>query len=270
MGLVVETILAAKQNITGGAFEALNPGTDDTFVIRDYVQGSRAFLEEVWGLDDANKCQFSIASPRMNDGQFGLRLTVPSGAAVGPAEEPQILFPGPGRLPVYRADTLKVQVDGTANDDVLLAMTIRYEDLQGSDANLKTWGEVENLIVKTFGILVQPTAAAANYGAPVAINSVDDRLEADCRYALLGAITDSPVGLISISGPDTGRYRIGLPGKVDPTVGADWFVQESAKYGAASIPIIKSNNAGSTLVSVATSNSTPTPNISLIMAQLAN
>jgi hypothetical protein len=269
MGVALETILAAKANITGTTFENLTPGTGDTFTVRDFAPGSLAYAEEIWGLDDTSPAQFSLASPRMNDGQEGLRLSVPSGALVGPAEEPQVLMPGPGRLPVYRADTLKVQVEGTAADNTIFAYTVRYENLEGADTQLRSWAEVEPMIEKTFGILVQPTNGTADYGTPVTLDSVDDRLEADKKYAWLGCTIDLPTCLVALSGPDTGRYRIGMPGKVDPMDGGDYFARLSAKYQAPSIPIIKSNNKGSTLIWTADAAAGATPNICLILAQLS-
>lgn len=270
MGVALDSILAAKGGITGGAPEALEPGTGDSFTIRDYVKGSSAYLLEVWGLDDTSACQFSIASPRMNDSQLGLRLAQPSGAAVGPAEEPQVIFPGPVQVPVYNADTLRVSVDGTAGDNVLLDMLIYYEDLDGSNVRFVSWLNIVSSVEKVFGILVTPTAGAADYGAPVTLDSSDDRLEADKRYALLGATTDTAVGVIGVTGPDTGRYRVTIPGKVDPTTAGDWFVQLSEKYGLPLIPVIKANNAGSTLIDCAQADAGDTANITLILAQLAD
>jgi hypothetical protein len=97
---------------------------------------------------------------------------------------------------------------------------------------------------------------------------VDNRLEADQSYALLGAISDDPVTLIGITGPDTGRYRVGIPGKIAPVIGADWFPMLSEKYHTPSIPVIKANNAGNTLIDLATSNTAATPNVTLILGQL--
>jgi hypothetical protein len=270
MGAVLDSILASAALSVGGSFEPLTPGTGDTFTIRDYVKGSNAYLLEVWGLDDTSVCQFSIASPRMNDGQRGLFLAVPSGAAIGPAEEPQILFPGPVQVPVYNADTLRVQANGQNGDNVLLDFLVYYEDLEGSKVNFVSWLNIVNSIEKIFGIEVQPTAGTLDYGTPVTLDSIDDRLEADKRYALLGAVTDTSVGVIGITGPDTGRYRVTIPGKVDPTMGGDWFVQLSAKYGLPLIPVIKANNAGSTLIDAAQVAAGDTPTISLILAQLAD
>lgn len=268
MGLVLETILAAV-SASGGGFEPLTPGTGDVFTVRDFEKGSYAYIEEAWGLDDASVALFSIASARMNDGQEGLQIALPSGAAVGPAEEPQVLFPGPGRLPVYRADTPKVQVSASNGDNCIFAYTTRYENLDASDVPLRTWDQVASMIEKTFGILVQPTNGTLDYGSPVTLDSADDRLEADKSYALLGATTDTPTCLISIQGPDTGRYRIGLPGKVDPVDGADYFVRMSAKYGLPWIPVIKATNKGATLIQTADAGAGASPNITLILAQLA-
>lgn len=269
MGVALETILAGGTLAAAGTFEALTPGTGDTFTVRDYVPGSTAYAEEIWGLDVASAAQFSLASPRMNDGQEGLRLAVPSGATVGPAEEPQVLMPGPGRLPVYRSDNLRVSANGQNGDAVLFAYTVRYDNLDGADTQLRSWAEVEPLIEKTFGILVQPTNGQLDYGNPVTLDSVDDRLEADKKYAWLGTLTDTPTCLIALSGPDTGRYRVGMPGKVDPLDGGDYFARLSAKYGEASIPIIKSNNKGSTLIWTADAAAGASPNLTLILAQLA-
>ncbi len=268
MGLVLETILAKKQNLTGGGFEALTPGTDDVFTVRDFQPGSRAYIEEIWGLDAVNAAQLSLASPRMNDGQEGLRLALPDGNLIGPAEEPQVLFPGPSILPVYGADTLRVRVSGTAADDVLFAYTVRYENLEDSDVGYQTWENIMPRITKTFGILVQPTNGNGNYGNPVTLDSADDRLEADRRYALLGGTCSVSTPLVSISGPDTGRYRVGFPGKVDPVDSGDYFVRMAAKTGRPWIPVIKSNNKGSTLITTADATTGATPNITLVLAQL--
>lgn len=270
MGLVVETILAAKANLAGGGFENLNPGANDVFTVRAFVPGSFAAIDEVFGLDDDNKCQLSIASPRMNDGQFGLRLALPTSAGVTPPEEPQELFVGPASLPVYPSDNLRVRVSGTAADDVAFGITLRYDNLEASDIPLRSWANVGPNVEKIFGILVQPTAGTCDYGATVTLDSVDDRLEADKLYALLGATSDVPAALLTIEGPDTSRYRIGMPLKSQPVNGADYFARLSAKYGVPYIPVIKAVNKGSTLISAVQTGSADTIDVTLVLAQLSN
>jgi hypothetical protein len=270
VGAALDSILAAGTLAAGGTFESLTPGTGDSFVIRDYVKGSSAYLLEAWAVDDTDVCQFSIASPRMNDSQLGLLLSLPSGAAIGPTEEPQIIFPGPVQVPVYNADQLRVRANGTNGDNVAIDFLIYYEDLDGSNVKMVSWLNIVGQIEKVFGILVQPTAGALDYGTPVALDSVDDRLEADKKFALLGCTTDVPLAAIGVTGPDTGRYRITMPGKVDPTTTGDWFVQLAAKYGLPLIPVIKANNAGSTLIDCVQVAAGDQANITLILAQLAD
>lgn len=269
MGVALDSILAKGTLAAGGTLEALTPGDGDTFVVADFVKGSRAYLLEAWGVDDADVCQFSIASPRMNDAEKGLLMSLPSGSAVGPAQEPQLIFPGPVKVPIYNADQLRVRANGSNGDNVTLTFLLYYENLDGADAKYTSWAQIDGQIEKVFGILVQPTAGALDYGVGVALDSVDDRLDADKKYAWLGATTDTPLSQLGLTGPDTGRYRISMPGKVDPANGGDWFVQLSAKYGLPLIPVIKANNVGRTLVDCVTTDGGETPNITLYLAQLA-
>src|SRR5262249_36847119 len=160
-------------NITGGAFENLTPGSGDTFTVRSFADGSRAWLEELWGLGAEHTAQFSLKSPRMHDQGRGILLAVPSGAETGQdPEKPPHLVPAPLGSPVYQSDTLSLQVNGTANDDVLFAYTIHYEDLPGSDAQFHSWDVIEPLIRNEVGILVQPTQGQGAYGTAVALDSV--------------------------------------------------------------------------------------------------
>jgi hypothetical protein len=270
MGLVLETLLFTKTNLTGSpTYDVLTPQGNDTAVVRDYEPGSRAYIQDIWGADAEHTGFLSIASPRMNDNTLGLLMAVPSGAETGlNAEEPQVLFPGPAVIPVYNADTLRVRATGTANDDVAFAFTIRYENLAGSDVKLQSWGSILPRITKTFGIQVAVTNGGGTYGTPAALNSTDDRLEAGESYALLGATCAVPTTLISIEGPDTGRYNIGMPGKTDPITGADWFVQLDEKYHVPSIPVIKALNAGNTLVTTADIAAAAANEVTLFLAQL--
>lgn len=269
MGLALETILAAKRNITGGAFESLNPGSGDTFNIRAFVEGSEAHIEEIWGLDGEHAAQLSIKSPRMHDQTRGILLAVPDGAATGEnPEEPHHLLPGYLRQQVYQSDALTVQVNGTANDDTLFAFLVRYDNLQGASSSLHSWTEVSPLIKNLVGILVQPTNGIGNYGTPVTINSVDDRLKADTDYAILGALTTISTGLISIESPDFSNYRIGMPGTLDPVSSGNWFVDLDRKYQTPHIPVFNANNKGNTLIYTADSNTGATPNITVVLAEL--
>lgn len=264
MGLAVEVILAGKTNITGGAFEDLVPGSGDTFNVRAFEDGSRAWIEEIWGVDRNTDAQLSIKSPRMHDQTRGIRLAVPT-----TGEEPQHLLPGYLRQEVFQSDTLSVQVNGTANDDVIFAFLVRYENLRGADASLYGWAQVEPMVKNLVGILVQPTNGATVYGTPVTIDSVDDRLKADTDYAIFGAITDDPTTLIAVQAPDFANYRLGIPGTIDPVDSGNWFVDLAQKYHVPYIPVFNANNKGNTLISTADAGAGASPNITLILGELS-
>lgn len=273
MGAAIDTILAFKTSLTGGAFEDLSPGAGDSFAIRSYSQDSAAYLQEVWAADSAHKCQLSIKSPRLHDQVRGILTAFTSHAGGGAAAfNPQTLLPGRLTQRVYSTDALQVQANGTASDVVAALMQIRYENLGGISARLGTWEEVLANMVNEVGILVQPTASgtAGQWGASVALNSVDNRLKANTDYALLGWTTDIAVSAVAIFGTDTGNLKIGAPGFWDLSDGATWFADSSQKYGVPMIPIINANNAGSTSIQIADVVASTAPNVTLIFAQLAS
>jgi hypothetical protein len=75
MGLALETILGYNGNLTGSTtFDALTAGANATFTVRSFVDGSNAYLEDVFASDDDSIFQLSIKSPRMHDQVKGLLL----------------------------------------------------------------------------------------------------------------------------------------------------------------------------------------------------
>lgn len=270
MGRALQGVLALKQNITGGAWEALTPGTGDSFTIANFPQSSRAHLLDVWTGNGSTKCQFSIRSPRLHDNVRGIRLGHQFNPTLSGADgDPQVVFPRVAKQPLYSSDTLVVEVNGTALDEAIMTMLICYDDLPGADAMLATWEEIESRIVNVVGILTTPTTGAAvDYGASVALNSVDDRLKADTYYAVLGAVSDLPFHTAGIRGPDTGNYRCSIPLSWDSSKSGSWFVDISREYRMPLIPIINANNKGATLIDAADV-AAVTPNITWMLAELS-
>lgn len=271
MGRALTSVLGLKTNITGGAFEALTPGSGDSFNIFSYPQSSRAWLLEAWAGNSATKCQFSIRSPRMHDNVRGIRMAYMFNPTLSGADgDPQLLLPPYMRQPLYSSDTLTVEVSGTANDDVDLVQLHYYEDLPGVDADLASWEEVSARAVDAVGILVTPTAGATNdYGTSEALNTDDDRLKADTDYALIGITTDVPVTSIGIRGPNTGNLRIACPGHWNERQSGGFFVDISRMYGLALIPVINANNKGNTQIDAVASNGAVAPNVTLQFLELA-
>lgn len=250
MPRAVQLINMFKQNLTGGAFEALAAGTGDSLTIANYREGTRATIDEVWAGDSANVAQYDIRSPRFHDNVRGLRFTQQFNPTTSVADgNPQVLMPGVARQPIYKSDTLVAEVNATAANNVNLGVLISYEDLPGSAARLASWGEIEPRIQNFVGILCNATAGATgDWGTTRAFNADDDRLIADTDYAVLGYHTQVPLTGIAILGPDTGNYRIGGPGSWNQEMTSHWFVLLSARYGEPYIPIISSNNKAVTSV----------------------
>src|SRR5207248_1444653 len=127
--------------------------------------------------------------------------------------DPQMLMGYHVRQPLYPSDTLIVEVNATATNNVGLGTLMYFEGLRGADQRLARWEEIEPRIVNMVGVRVAVTAGAAgDYGTAVALNASDDRLRANVDYALLGITTQLPVATLTVTGPETSGRKIGLPG----------------------------------------------------------
>src|SRR5207247_1876686 len=152
--------------------------------------------------------------------------------------EPSLLMPRELDIPVYSTDTLNVQVNAAnAAGNANVVLQLYYENIEAAGQKLANWEAIRNAIVRVLGIEVTVTpGTTGNYGTAVALNANDDRLQADRDYALLGYSTDQPVLSIGIKGPDTGFYRIPMPGHWDERHTSDWFIHQSKWRGTPHIP----------------------------------
>lgn len=276
---VLTSIGAFKQNLTGGAFEALAACTADSLSIIAFDSPAHAYVEEIWAGNSAHKQEVAVFSPRFGDNQFGMRLQNMFNPTLSGADgDPQLLLPRELDIPVYSTDLLNVQVNGTAADNSDVVMQLYYENINGAGQRLATWEQVEPLIAqanstqsRVLGIEVTVTpGATGNYGTAVAMNANDDRLQADFDYALLGLVCDQPTTSIGIKGPDTGFYRIAVPGHWDARITADWFIQQAKWRGTPHIPVLNANNKATTFLDGLSSNNAGATKVSLILAQLAS
>jgi hypothetical protein len=276
---VITSIAAFKQNITGGAFEALAAATQDSLSVISFPTGGAAYVEEIISGNSAAKMEVAVFSPRFGDNQSGVRLQHMFNPTLSGADgEPQLLLPRTIDIPVYSTDTLNVQVNGTAASNADVVLQLYYDNIEGAGQRLASWEQVAPQIVagiggtsRVLGIEVTVTpGATGNYGTSVALNANDDRLQANYDYALLGYTVDQPVLSIGIRGPDTGFYRVPMPGHWDARHTADWFVQQSKMRGKPHIPIINANNKGTTLLDGISSANPGATKVSLILAQLGS
>jgi hypothetical protein len=270
MGAALHELSAGKPAITGGAFESLSALGGDSLSLFAFPTGSRAWLLTQWAIDSDAKAEFDTRSPRLHDNVRGLRVsTTPLAPGAVTTNGAQIVGPRYAKQPLYSSDTLIMEVNGTAADDAILSSLIYYENLPGIQANLVTWQEIESRIVNLVGIKVAPTAGTTTvFGATVALNSSDDRLQADVDYALLGYTTDTPFTTFGIRGPDTGNLRVGGPGMIDGYITTNWFVNLSKDQNLPLIPVINANNRGTTNIDLTDGEGGITPNIDLIFAEL--
>src|SRR5690349_20819000 len=97
----LQTLTFFKQNLTGGAFEALAPATGDAATFFNVPQGSPAYLAEVWAVDSASVCEIELTATRFHDQVAGIRLAVPSGAALAPTTRPSLVSPPGYDQPIF-------------------------------------------------------------------------------------------------------------------------------------------------------------------------
>lgn len=256
MPQALQIINLFKQSLTGGAFEALAPGTGDSLTFQNVPQDSVSTFAEVWAVDDAHACELSFYASRWHDQQFGIRMEVPSGAAFAPVNQPVNVLGGGAIQPIFPSDVLVPRVNGTASDNVNATALIYYENLPGIDARLMSWATFRTAYKNLVGINVSLTPGAGNYGNTVALNASDNRLHANTDYAVMGFTCKTPCALVALSGVDTGNQRVGGPVLGDPSHDEELFLDLAKKYDAALIPVINSNNAGAVNLQAANVNNT--------------
>lgn len=278
MGALLTMIGAFKQSLTGSAFEALAACTGDSLSILNYADNSNAYVEEIASGNSAHKMEVAVYSPRFGDNQYGLRLQHQFNPTMSGADgEPQLLLAEPVDIPVYATDTLNVQVNGTASDNANVVLQVYYENMPGASARLATWEQIRGQVMRpgdanarTLAVEVSVTpGTTGNYGTSVALNANDDRLQADFDYALLGYTTDQPALCFSIRGPDTGNYKIPMPGVWDSRKSSSWFIDQDLRRPTPHIPIINSNNRATTFLDGVASANPGATKVSLMLAQLS-
>lgn len=268
MGQALQAVTFFKQSLTGGAFEALAPASGDSATFFNVPQGSGPYLAEIWGVDSANVCEISLTASRFHDQTFGIRLAVPSGAALAPTTRPSLLSPAGFDQPIYPSDVLSVQANGTAADNVNVTLLLYYPNLPGIDGRYATSQQVKSTMKNLVGVRVSPTSGAGTYGATVALNSVTNLLHANTDYAVLGFTSQTPCASVVIQGVDTGNLRVGGPVLASPEHDAYLFADLSDKYGTALIPVVNSNNAGAITIAAAHT-SAAAKAIDVILAELS-
>lgn len=271
MGVILDDITVYKDSLTGGAFEALTAVDGESLSVRWLGAGTRVELLEAWGGNNASKCDFSIRSPLLHDNIRGIRFAHTFNPTLSGADgNPQLYLPPYWTQEYDPTDTLVVEANGTASDDVTFSQLLCYESPSIQGARLLTHTEVKARTRNLVGIRVSPAphATTSTYGSAETIATDDDRLKANTDYALLGHTTDLPFTTLGFFGPDTANFTIPMPGHWDETKTAGWFYEMAARWNRPLIPVINSNNKGVTYVKAATAGGGGAPLVSLLFAEL--
>ena len=173
-------------------------------------------------------------------------VTITSGATTAPVNRSVCISPIGLDQPIFPSDVLSVQANGTAADDVIVTLLIYYQDIPGIHARLATYDYVKQNAKNIVGINTNLTPGDGVAGTAVALNAADNRLHANTDYALLGFTSNLAFGSLTLSGIDTGNLKVGGPILGEPDHDAMLYVDYARAYNAPLIPIINSNNAGST------------------------
>jgi hypothetical protein len=266
------SISAFKQTLTGGAFEALAAISGDSLTALFFDPNSSAYVEEVITGNSTQRMEVAIFSPRFGDNQFGLRLQhMFNPTQASPAGPPQWLMPRELDIPVFPSDALSISVNApAAAGNANASLQVYYQNVPGAGQRLATWDQVKGIgWVRVLGIEVTVSpGATGSAGTAVAINANDARLRANLDYALLGYNTDTSGLTFRVRGPDTSNFNILMPVSFDARNTSDYFVFQDLLHPGPHIPIINSNNAGSTLVDGIAHNNPGSTKVSLILAEM--
>lgn len=272
MGRYVDSVLAFKDNLTGGSFEALAAASGDSFSIRWFEEGTKVVLVEAWGANNVTKCDFSIRSPLMHDNVRGLRFAHQFNPTQSGADGNPNLYLAPyWKQPLHPTDTLIVEALGAASDDVTFLLSLIYDTPSMAGARFLTHSEVQSRTKNLVGIRCSPPPAASTstWGAAEALNTDDDRLKANTDYAWLGLTSDLPFTALKIVGPDTANLGIAMPGALGQAFGAGYFYEMARRFNEPLIPVFNSNNKGVTNIYAGDVGGGTAPLVSLQFAELS-
>src|SRR5574342_500176 len=229
----------------GAALTAITPNTLDTFTVRDFPESSMAYLHGMW-TQQATAGAVRLRSPRFHDDTQGIRKIANAASVFNlfGDEEEQRLFPN---------DPLRFDQSGGGAETDAAALLVYYRDLPGINARLETWESIKPRIIELMGHVVDIAgpATSGDWSAGTPITTPNDNLKADTDYAVLGYEVNTEALAVALSGTDTGNFRGGGPGPLNPIETRDWFVSQARQRGLPYIPVFNSNNRGNTLASVA-------------------
>lgn len=269
MGYGIETVLAYLSNAASTGAQAMTAGTNQSFTVRATANGSAPVTLETVATYFQDAGEFRIRSPRMHDNVNGIRMGVPTNL-------PRVILNEAFQQPLYSQDTLTVEAffntTPTSTHISMALLNLYYDDVPGVAGTYKTFAEIQPQIQDYLSVPVVPTsgATAGNWGTGVAINSTVDTFKANTSYALIGYEVPVNFGAWSMVGVDLGNLYVGGPGDVVNIDTRRYFYWLEQTSGKPSIPVINSQNKGTTNVQIADQTASTAYRVNLVFAQLRN
>ena len=256
-------IVGARVVNPGATVTEMTPLTGQTFAVRTTPEGTKVTLENMWG-QNATGGTARIRSPRMHDNVQGVRVRIPK-------NDPRLLLPFAIKEPLYNQDTLIVETSGGGAETDTLYYLVSYEKLPGSEGNFKSPSEVLPRIQNIMGVELKPKSGATTgqWGAAVALNSLQDQFKRPHEYAILGYVTSAEFGAIAFHGTDIGEVRIGGPGAVEPAWTNEYFLRLSEENGMPLVPCFQAGNVPSILCEVSSAGAETEFPLTVLCAQLS-
>lgn len=263
MGLAVDTIVVDVNN-PGATFTAaaVIAGNGDSLTVRNFAQSAQAKLTHVVRRHNTSGA-VRVTSPLLHDNVTGITFYT--------NETPSLfMMPDFTGQPVYPGDTLTVQNTGDTTHHCTTGLTIAYTDLPGASANLFGWGDISGAIKNVKPITIAVTCSGTvGAWADTLITATENQLHAGSYYAVLGAFSDTAIGLIAFKGQSTSNLRNACPGATTPEDTSDFWIMQNRNMGVPTIPVFNGQDRGAHYVSTVDNAASTTANITLVLAELA-
>lgn len=245
-----------------GAITQITNNSDDSNTVRNFRDGSPAYLEALWARSVAAEV-VRVRSSFLHDNTQGIRFRT----------EPAVcrnLIPMGAMEPLKPQDELIIEVGTGATDSTVVGWLTYYSDLPGADARLFTWDAIRGAVqhMLTVEVTVAAAAVEGDWSAGDDLTSFSNLLKRNTDYAILGYISEEDVAAIGIRGSDFGNLRVGGPGTSEVIETRDWFKRLSEQTGTPHIPVFNASNVESTLVFQANNLAGAQNDVQLILAQL--
>jgi hypothetical protein len=269
--MLLETIGMTATN-PNSVLTAVTMAAGDSNIVRNFdaTSGKRAYIIGVHTfITPATGGDFQIRSALLHDVNVGMNFTDTQ------LSSRPLMFDSPWQG-VKPQDALQMSLLSTAAGAIdAAAVTIMYDDVNGSSANLIDYKTLLKLgkgyltsVTNTFAL-----GATTGWGGATAFNAagVLQALKANTWYAILGANVNSvAVACIGIRGIDTGNVRVGIPGcSVEQNITRTYFMNLSKKMFLPVIPCFNSANMGNTFVDVLDHNVGYAGRVSIALAELS-